>query len=113
MREIIQKVVRKGEYDVEVRGIHYSIKDEEFNEVEYDFRGNPLYSKMITKLCNFNNRSELIVRIVKNLILENKKCQIMILAHNKSLLTYLFDAIQYQEIGSVGYYVGGMKEKNQ
>ena len=110
--EIIQKVVRKGEYDVEVRGIHYSIKDEEFNEVEYDFRGNPLYSKMITKLCNFNNRSELIVRIVKNLILENKKCQIMILAHNKSLLTYLYDAIQYQDIGSVGYYVGGMKEKN-
>jgi superfamily II DNA or RNA helicase len=36
----------------------------------------------------------------------------MILAHNKSLLTYLHKAIEHRGIagGSVGYYVGGMKE---
>ena len=36
--------------------------------------------------------------------------QVMILAHNKNLLTYLHDAIAHREIASVGYYVGGMKE---
>jgi superfamily II DNA or RNA helicase len=35
----------------------------------------------------------------------------MILAHNKSLLKYLFDAIQERKISTVGYYVGGMKEE--
>tara|TARA_Y100000992_G_C21131417_1_gene426771 strand:+ start:92 stop:616 length:525 start_codon:yes stop_codon:yes gene_type:complete len=43
---------------------------------------------------------------------ENPEQQIMILAHNKSLLKYLFDAVSSREIASVGYYVGGMKEKD-
>jgi superfamily II DNA or RNA helicase len=36
----------------------------------------------------------------------------MILAHNKNILTYLYKAIENRRIadGSVGYYVGGMKE---
>ena len=110
--DIIQKVVRKGEHDVIVRGIQYEVNDEEFNEVEYDFRGNPLYSKMITKLCSYNRRSEFIIKIVKDLVEENSKCQIMILAHNKSLLNYLYTGIQHQNISSVGYYLGGMKEKD-
>ena len=30
----------------------------------------------------------------------------------KSLLTYMFKAIEYRNIASVGYYIGGMKEKD-
>ena len=41
---------------------------------------------------------------------ENPAQQIMILAHNRNLLTYFHDAIQSRNIASVGYYVGGMKE---
>jgi superfamily II DNA or RNA helicase len=42
----------------------------------------------------------------------NPEQQIMILAHNKSLITYLHDAVAHRKIadGSVGYYIGGMKE---
>jgi superfamily II DNA or RNA helicase len=35
----------------------------------------------------------------------------MILAHNKSILTYLYDAINHHQIADVGYYVGGMKKE--
>jgi superfamily II DNA or RNA helicase len=49
--------------------------------------------------------------VVKDLLEENSNSQIMILAHNKSLLTYLYQGIEFQKIGSVGYYIGGMKEK--
>jgi len=34
----------------------------------------------------------------------------MILAHNLSLLRYLYDAIEHKGIASVGWYVGGMKQ---
>lgn len=34
----------------------------------------------------------------------------MILAHNRSILTYLHDSILAQKIATAGYYVGGMKE---
>jgi len=41
---------------------------------------------------------------------ENPLQQIMFLAHNKSVLKYLHDAIKHRDIATVGYYVGGMKE---
>lgn len=107
--DVIQKVVRNGEHDVEVRGFEFKINDEDFNQVEYDFRGNPQYSKMITKLCAYNRRSEFILDIVGDLINENPNSQIMILAHNRSLLTYLFNGVCHRNIASVGYYLGGMK----
>jgi superfamily II DNA or RNA helicase len=44
------------------------------------------------------------------MFIENSSQQIMILAHNKNLLKYLYDAISFRKIATVGYYVGGMKE---
>ena len=67
---------------------------------------------MISKLCNFGRRSDFIVSITKDLISENNDKQIMILAHNRSLLKYLFDAIQHFNFATVGYYLGGMKQSD-
>lgn len=99
------------EHSVIVKGIYYKNNDSEFNEIQYDYRGNPLYSTMISKLCNYNHRSELIIKILKNELDKNSDQQIMILAHNKSLITYLYKAIEHKNISSVGYYIGGMKEE--
>jgi hypothetical protein len=93
-----------------VRGLYYSHKDAEFAETEYDFRGNPKYSTMISKLCDFGPRKDFLVRILRDLRAENPEGQIMVLAHNRCLLTYLFEAITHHAIGTTGYYVGGMKE---
>jgi superfamily II DNA or RNA helicase len=100
---------------VNVRAIQFKSNDSEFNATEYDFRGSPKYSTMISKLCAFGPRSDFIVRIVGDLQTEHPEKQIMILAHNRDLLTYLYDAIRHkisQEENTVGYYVGGMKEKD-
>ena len=97
---------------VSVRAIRYQTNDPEFNEVEVDFRGTAKYSTMITKLCEFGPRSDFIIRVIKDLIEEEPDNQIMILCHNRSLLSYLYDGITYRNIASVGYYVGGMKQKN-
>ena len=95
---------------VSVRAIHYTSNDVEFNEVETDFRGNVKYSTMISKLCAYNPRSDFIIRVLSDLIIESPKSQIMVLAHNRCLLTYLYESIQHKNITTVGYYVGGMKE---
>jgi len=94
---------------VYVRAVEYKSRDPVFNEVEHDFRGNPMYSKMIVKLCEYGPRSDFIIRIIADLLKENPNNQIMILAHNRSLLNYLYDAIHHKNIASAGYYVGGMK----
>ena len=110
--DIVHKEKREGDNSVIIKAIEFNTNDEEFSEVEYDYRGNPKYSTMITKLCNFNIRSEYILKIIKNELVINNNQQIIVLAHNKSLLTYLYKAIDSRNIATVGYYIGGMKEKD-
>ena len=98
------------EHKVIVKAIHYKVDDEDFNEIKYDYRGNPLYSTMISKLCSYNHRSEFILKVLETELRNNNEQQIMILAHNKSLITYLHQAIEHRNIATVGYYIGGMKE---
>ena len=108
--DIIFKGKRDEERAVTVRAIEYYVDDDDFNEVKLDYRGNPQYSTMISKLCEYNRRSEFILRVLSDMFKENPNQQIMILAHNKNLLKYLHDAIADRNIATVGYYVGGMKE---
>jgi len=108
---VVYKGKRDEDHDVVVRAINYSTTDEDFNKVVLDYRGNVQHSSMISKLCAYNRRSEFILRVLTDMLLENQEQQIMILAHNRCLLTYFYDAISTRNIASVGYYVGGMKEK--
>jgi superfamily II DNA or RNA helicase len=102
---------REAEDPVCVRAIQYKVDDAVFNETAIDFRGNPKYSTMISKLCDYNRRSDFIVRIIGDLIIEEPEKQIMILGHNRSLLNYLYDAVVHRKIASVGFYIGGMKQE--
>jgi superfamily II DNA or RNA helicase len=111
--DVLFKGAREETFNVEVRAIDYYVDDHSFNRTEVDYRGNVMYSTMISKLCEYSHRSEFILTVLKNLIEEDDEQQIMILAHNKNLLTYLHNAIEHRGIAkSVGYYVGGMKEKD-
>lgn len=103
---------RENDDPVCVRAIEYVSTDPEFNEVIYDYRGNPQYSTMISKLCAYNRRSEFVVRVIADLVKENPENQIMILGQQRAILTYMFDAIVHRGIATVGYYVGGMKQQH-
>lgn len=108
--DIVYKGSNEEQHEVCVRAIEYITNDPIFNDVETDFRGNPQYSKMIVKLCDFGPRSDFIIRAVQDLLIENPHNQIMIIAHNRSLLTYLYKALEHRGILNIGYYVGGMKQ---
>jgi len=108
---VIFKGKRDEEREVTVRAIEYQVDDDEFNEVKLDYRGNVAYSTMISKLCEYNRRSEFILKVLGDMLQENPAQQIMVLAHNKNILKYLHDAIQHRNIATVGYYIGGMKEQ--
>ena len=110
---IVHTEKRKQENNnVIVRRIDYKVDDEEFNEVKHNFRGDVCYSSMIGKLCKYNRRSEFIIKLIKSLFKENKNQQILILGHNKNLLTYLYDSLTHHKVETVGYYLGGMKQEH-
>mgnify|MGYP000912616752 CR=1 FL=1 len=110
--KIVYSETREVDESVLVRMVRYTpqSRDPEFLAEETDYRGNVKYSTMISKLCNYNDRSEFIIRVLVSELAERPKQQIMILAHNKSLIEYLFAAIKHRNIATVGLYVGGMKE---
>ena len=112
--EIVFSKKRPPMQHVIVKAIKYKSTDPVFNITNYDYRGNPAYSTMITKLCSFSPRSEFILDVLQNELNIAKTLkltiQVIILAHNKNLLTYLYDAIVSRNISPVGYYLGGMKQ---
>lgn len=109
--DIIYKMKRDKDEAVLIKAVKFVSQDEEFNTIEYDFRGNVKYSTMISKLCSFNNRTEMILSIIENELKLNNKQQIIVLGQFKNILTYLYKAIEHRNIGTVGYYIGGMKEE--
>ena len=120
---------------VSVRGIEFVSRDTDFSATEYDFRGMPKYSTMISKLCDFGPRTDFITTCLMDLFVERSAkdatrnteeyqeepdqqyqlehgLQVMVLAHNRSLLTALYERIVHRGFATVGYYVGGMKESD-
>jgi superfamily II DNA or RNA helicase len=114
--DVVVKKQREDDTPVTVKAIEYHTEDEYFNETIYNFKGQTHYSLMISKLCEFNPRREFVLRVLVDTLKQAKKdkerMQVMILAHNKNLLHYLYEAIEYRKIASVGYYIGGMKQKD-
>lgn len=110
----IGPVVHKEKTDVSTQVLIKTILfddpyNDEYNDVETDFKGNPMYSKMITKLCENTHRTNMIANLIRHELQQNSDQQIMILAHNKTLIHELYELITTFE-SSIGYYLGGMKE---
>lgn len=110
----VHSVGRKSsETQVVVRSIKYKSEDPEFNEVEYDFKGQVKYSTMMSKLCNFAPRTDFIVQVIRDTMKEKPDAQMIVLGHYRNLLVYLFQALtQGPTPLNVGYYVGGMKQSS-
>lgn len=109
---VYEQKAKQDEHNVLVRAMQFQTNNDVFNRVEYNFKGQMNYAIMIRKLCESTRRSEFILNVVYDLLQENAHHQIMVLAHNKSVLKYFHDAIQHRQWATVGYYVGGMKEKD-
>ena len=106
---VIHKEASDLTLNVTIKAIEYE-NDELFKDIQTDFRGNPLYSTLISKICGCEERTNVIIQVIQNELKLNDKQQIMILAHNRTLITQLYEGIIKFE-KSVGYYLGGMKEK--
>ena len=67
--DVIYKVEKKNDNnEVEVRAINYKVNDDEFNETILDYRGQPQNSSMISKLCDYNRRTEFIIQTLCDFI---------------------------------------------
>ena len=137
--EVVHKVERKDENNVQVRAITFKTNDDEFNETVLDWKGNPQISTMISKLCSYNNRTEFIIKVLtdfievdnieKNIIeshkkemnLKNPDCQICVENKNYLIKNTCCDTIKYclpcvqeiESIAEISVFIGLDKDGNK
>lgn len=83
--DVIYKAERKTDMFVEVRSINYNVNDDEFNETILDYRGKPQNSSMISKLCEYNRRTEFIIKTICDFITVSNIDKSVIEEHKKEM----------------------------
>jgi len=66
--DVVHKVERKGEHNVEIRAVTYKSDDSDFNQTILDYKGQPQISSMISKLCAHEPRTDFIINLLKDCI---------------------------------------------
>ncbi len=85
--------------------------DNEHYHKEYlNFKGKVIMPKMINNICENLNRTRVIVYWIKELLEEGRK--ILVLSDRRAHLEDINKLLYKDNIKSVGYYVGGMKQKD-
>ena len=112
MGDIAARWKREAQSNVMVRALEYISKDEEHNYVEKNYRGQTDYVKMIGKISDCSHRTEFILKMLEDTWRDSTDKQIMIIGHRKTQLAYIHDAIKQRGFATVGYYIGGMKERD-
>jgi superfamily II DNA or RNA helicase len=107
--DVEAKWKRGAQENVIVKVIEYQNDDFGYGSELTNYRGQPDFVKMITKICEYSFRTEFILSIVEKTWKETHT-QIMVIGHRKKQLTYIHDAIKHRGFATVGYYIGGMKE---
>ena len=111
MGPIVARWKRGAQENVIVKAIEYSCDNDDYNRIVMNYRRQIDFVKMITKIVEFSHRTEFILRVLQD-TWECSKGQVLIIGHRKSQLAYIHDAIKHRGFATVGYYIGGMKEKD-
>lgn len=75
-----------------------------------NYRMKPMMPKMINNICENMNRTKIIIHWIKELLEEDRK--ILVLSDRRAHLEDIYKLLDKENIKSVGYYVGGMKQKD-
>lgn len=85
----------------------YYHASEEYSKEIYTVTNNICMPRMINNICAFKKRNAMIYEILINNVDEGR--DILILSDRRQHLTDMFDYVNEHNIGTIGFYVGGMK----
>jgi superfamily II DNA or RNA helicase len=118
--DILFYIEKREESDVGVRMVQYECDAPEYCAVEYNFAGKVNSPKMITQICEYPKRTNLIIEEIRSAhqatdvvdedLHKDKKRQIILLSDRRDHLREIKELVEKDKICSVGFYVGGMKK---
>jgi superfamily II DNA or RNA helicase len=91
-----------------VECIEFNSTNKEYTRVETSNYGKILMSRMINNICAYEKRTMFIIELIKLCVKEGRV--IILLSERRAHLNEIYETILENDICSVGFYVGGMKE---
>jgi len=107
---IVYKQKKKDKDDVNINIINFSCNDPQYGIEITNYMGKVNIPTMITYIADLPIRNNRIINEIKNIMLEPKR-KIIVLSDRRSQLNTIKNAIEENNICSVGLYVGGMKQE--
>ncbi len=107
--DIIFSSEKKNENQVIVERYKINSSNLSYNKEILDYRAKPTMAKMINNITEHNDRTLIIINLIKEIML-NKQRKILLLSDRRNHLKTIEDIIKTNNICTVGYYVGGMKK---
>ena len=108
--DIVYRNTKKKVDNVNVECHEYYNESPMYSREETLFNNKPNMARMINNICSFDDRTNYIVNIVKNIKNKENNRNILLLSDRREHLKDLKNKIDILNIGSCGYYVGGMKD---
>jgi len=100
---------REGLLPIHVNIAMYNSSDQKYSKMEVTGFGKICMARMVNNICDYERRTELVLEILKKLYNNGKK--VLILSDRRAHLKEIFEKVESRNIATIGYYVGGMKEK--
>lgn len=97
--------------NVKVNMVHYYNSNPLYSGNETLTNGKPCIARITNNITEFNRRNQIILEILRR-IADDPLTHTLTLSDRREHLRYLYEQIIERKISSVGYYVGGMKERD-
>jgi superfamily II DNA or RNA helicase len=81
----------------------------EYSSIKTFYNGQPNLVSCVNNICSYKPRTVLIIEILETVLKNEPDRKILILSERKNQLKDLEDLIKEKELGSYGYYIGGMR----
>lgn len=96
---------------VVVEVMRYVCDDAAYADVPTDWRGNVISAIMINQIADYKPRTTAILEWVRPMLEESGR-KLLILSDRREHLVEFEEGFKSRDVDSIGYYVGGMKQKD-
>lgn len=108
---ICYEITRRPKDDaVYVRCLRYICDDPVYADVRTDWKGDPIRAVMVNQIANYLPRTRAIVEWIAPIITPERR--LLILSDRREHLTVFETEFRTRGFRDIGYYVGGMKQKD-
>lgn len=110
--DIVYKAKPKESDSVQVVMKYYYESDNKYNHIPLLYNGKPNIAKIINNVCEYIPRTTAIIDELDKILKIDKDREVIILSDRRNHLQDIEKNLNDKGYDSIGYYVGGMREKD-